>query len=220
MIGVGMPDETQTCTGAGERRGTGRARDCRVRQDRHRHCRADPNATVTVTTTLSDEPTASLPTTTTTQPPQTTAIHPVAPMRSGSPTVAIPAQPADTGRVVRLQRAQPQHQLLRRVGVHLRDPRRSDPIPVDSRCGLYDGDAEIPVRIVGWFNYDKAPCSTILQGQWREPGAVLGIQRGRAILGPRAEFACYSTLEALYCTGPQNYGFKLSRTEFARYQLS
>jgi hypothetical protein len=181
----------------------------------------DPNATVTVTTTLSDEPTASPATTTTTQPPQTTAIPP-----GGADSFGV----ADPSRfqlnpptpVASYAFSVPSHNINCFVGsefiCEIHDgPQQS---PVDSRCGLYDGDSEVPVRIVGWFNYDKAPCSTILQGQWREPGAVLEYNERVRFSVPGAEFACYSTLEALYCTGPQNYGFKLSRTEFARYRLS
>ncbi|MFT3900093.1 MAG: hypothetical protein QM728_07620 [Gordonia sp. (in: high G+C Gram-positive bacteria)] len=91
--------------------------------------------------------------------------------------------------------------------------------PEESRCGLYDG-AEKPVRIVGWFNYDKPPCSTILQGTWRDPGPALNYGESVAMSVSGAQITCYSSTEALYCTGPQNYGFKLSRTEFYRSQLS
>ncbi len=91
--------------------------------------------------------------------------------------------------------------------------------PVESRCGIY-GSEEQRVRIVGWFNYDKAPCSTILQGLWRAPGPVLNYGEQVHFSVPGAEFTCYSSSEALYCTGPQDYGFKLSRTEFVRYRLS
>ncbi|QKT07367.1 hypothetical protein HUN08_09310 [Gordonia sp. X0973] len=91
--------------------------------------------------------------------------------------------------------------------------------PADSRCGFYDGDSEVRVRIVGWFKYDRPPCSTILQGVWRDPGPVLNYGESVHFSVPGAEFSCYSTTEALFCTGPENYGFKLSRTEFSRQQL-
>lgn len=179
----------------------------------------DPNATVTVTTTLPDEPTTQ--TTTATAQPQTTAIPP-----GGADTFAV----ADPSRfqlnpptpVASYAFSVPSHNINCFVGSEFICEIHDGPTqsPVDSRCGLYDGDAEIPVRIVGWFNYDKPPCSTILQGQWREPGPVLEYNEAVRFSVPGAEFACYSTLEALYCTGPQNYGFKLSRTEFARYRLS
>ncbi|MFT4200642.1 hypothetical protein [Gordonia sp. (in: high G+C Gram-positive bacteria)] len=93
-----------------------------------------------------------------------------------------------------------------------------DDSPEESRCGLYEG-AERPVRIVGWFNYASPPCSTILQGVWRDPGPVLGYGESLSITVSGAQFTCYSSTEALYCRGPQDYGFTLSRTEFARTRL-
>lgn len=184
----------------------------------------DPRATVTVTTTLSDEPsppsTTTTTPTTTTQPP-TSAIPPGG---AGAFTVADPSRfllnPPTP--VASSAFSVPSGNINCFVGsefiCEIHDgPNQS---PADSRCGLYDGDSEVRVRIVGWFNYDKPPCSTILQGQWRDPGPVLGYGESVRFSVPGAEFACYSTVEALYCTGPQNYGFRLSRTEFARYRLS
>ena len=165
---------------------------------------------MTVTRTLSDEPTASPPTTTTTQPPQTTAIPP-----GGADAFGV----ADPSRfqlnpptpVASYAFSVPSHiNCLRRVGVHLRDPRRSDPILLIRGAGSTTAtpDPGTHRRVV---QLRQSPLPTILQGQWREPGAVLEYNEAVRFSVPGAEFACYSTLEALYCTGPQNYGFKLSR---------
>jgi len=182
--------------------------------------------TVTVTTTLSDEPSptaeqTSEPTTTTTAPPATTSLPPggsglYTAVDSSRFTLNPPTSVAYYAFSV------PSSNIRCFIGsefiCEIHDgPNQS---PVASRCGFYEGDSEERVRIVGWFKYDRPPCSTILQGTWRDPGPVLNYGESVHFSASGAEFTCYSSNEALYCTGPQNYGFRLSRTEFARYELS
>ncbi|GAA3042269.1 hypothetical protein GCM10010528_22680 [Gordonia defluvii] len=183
---------------------------------------ADPNARVTVTTTVSpDTPTTTGETPTPTTPPRTTAIPPDGPAayHAVDPSRFLLAPPTP---VATYAFSVPSGNIACFAGsefiCEIHDgPNQS---AAQSRCGFYGDNAEEHVRIAGWFKYDRAPCSTILQGVWRDPGPALNYGESVRLSVPGAEFNCYSSIEALYCTGPQNYGFKLSRTEFIRSPLS
>ncbi|GAB11893.1 hypothetical protein GOARA_091_00110 [Gordonia araii NBRC 100433] len=185
---------------------------------------AEPDSRVTVTTTVTPSSPPTETTTTepeTTTPPPVTAVPPDGPGAYSAVDASRFAMSSPTS-VATYAFSVPSGNIACFAGSEFICEIHDGPneSPTESRCGIYGDDAEQRVRIVGWFSYDKPPCSTILQGTWRDPGAVLNYGESVQISVPGADFTCYSSSEALYCTGPQSYGFKLSRTEFARYRLA